>query len=84
MNKARHVLHEKVARPSDIDITLLYGYGFPRYRGGPMKYADQVGLSKILEDIKEFSQEDAFFWNPSPLLEELVKKGESFDSLNKK
>ena len=85
VNESCHVLHEKVAlRPSDIDITLLYGYGFPRYRGGPMKYADQIGLSKILDDIKEFSKEDPFFWNPSPLLEELVQKGENFESLNKK
>jgi len=52
-------------------------------RGGPMKWADMVGLDKILADIREFAKEDALFWTPSPLLVELVDKGENFESLNK-
>ncbi len=84
VNESCNVLHEGMAsRPSDIDITLLYGYGFPRYRGGPMKYADQVGLPKILDDIKKYYEEDSFFWKPSPLLVDLVEKGQNFESLNK-
>ena len=84
VNESCNVLHEGMAsRPSDIDITLLYGYGFPRYRGGPMKYADQIGLPKILDDIKKYYEEDSFFWNPSPLLVDLVERGKTFESLNK-
>ncbi len=49
-------------------MTFVHGYGFPRYRGGPMKYADTVGLPKILADIQEFAKEDPLFWQPSPLL----------------
>ena len=62
---------------------IIFGYGFPRYRGGPMKYADTYGLDKILADLQEFAKEDPFFWAPSKLIVELVKKGHNFDSLNK-
>ena len=48
-----------------------------------MKYADEVGLPKILDDIKQYYEEDSFFWNPSPLLVNLVEKGQNFESLNK-
>ena len=44
-------------RPLDVDVTFLYGYGFSRYRGGPMKYADSVGLSTVPADIREFARE---------------------------
>ena len=84
INEAADVVHEKIAlRPSDVDVTKLYGYGFPRYRGGPMKYADSYGLDKILDDIREFEKEDPVFWNPSNLIIELVRNGNNFDSLNK-
>ncbi len=84
INEAADVVHEKIAlRPSDVDITKLYGYGFPRYRGGPMKYADIYGLDKILDDIREFEKEDPVFWKPSSLIIELVRNGKNFDSLNK-
>ena len=69
-------------RPLDIDVTFLYGYGFPRFRGGPMKYADTVGLAHILADIRTFAQEDPLFWQPAPLLEKLVAEGKDFASLN--
>ena len=59
INEAADVVHEGIAlRPSDVDVTLLYGYGFPRYRGGPLKYADMYGLEKIIKDIKEFEKEE--------------------------
>ncbi|MGF6857001.1 3-hydroxyacyl-CoA dehydrogenase NAD-binding domain-containing protein [Paraburkholderia sp. CI3] len=83
INEGANVVHEGIAlRPLDVDVTLLYGYGFPRYRGGPMKYADSVGLPTILADIREFAKEDPLFWRPSPLLVELVERGADFASLN--
>lgn len=53
----------------DVDATFLHGHGFPRHRGGPMTYADTVGLPKILADIRSFAQEDPLFWKASLLLE---------------
>ncbi|MFL9893322.1 3-hydroxyacyl-CoA dehydrogenase NAD-binding domain-containing protein [Paraburkholderia sp. RL17-381-BIF-C] len=83
INEGANVVHERIAlRPLDVDVTFLYGYGFPRYRGGPMKYADTVGLPKILTDIREFAKEDPLFWKASPLLVELVERGADFASLN--
>jgi 3-hydroxyacyl-CoA dehydrogenase len=83
VNEGANVVHQKIAlRPLDVDVTFVHGYGFPRYRGGPMKYADMVGLPDILADIREFGQEDPLFWTPSPLLVELVERGADFDSLN--
>lgn len=84
INEGANVVHQKIAlRPLDVDVAFVHGYGFPRYRGGPMKYADTVGLPKILADIREFAKEDPIFWQPSPLLVELVEKGADFASLNK-
>ncbi|MBU4611896.1 enoyl-CoA hydratase/isomerase family protein [Achromobacter sp. GG226] len=84
INEGANVVHEGIAlRPLDVDVTFVHGYGFPRWRGGPMQYADQVGLDKVLADIREFAKEDSRFWKPSPLLESLVAKGENFASLNK-
>lgn len=83
INEGANVVHQGIAlRPLDVDVTFVHGYGFPRYRGGPMKYADMVGLPKILADIQEFAKEDPLFWQPSPLLVELVEKGQDFGSLN--
>ncbi|MCX4141692.1 3-hydroxyacyl-CoA dehydrogenase NAD-binding domain-containing protein [Paraburkholderia sp. SEWSISQ10-3 4] len=83
INEGANVVHEGIAlRPLDVDVTFLYGYGFPRYRGGPMKYADSVGLATVLADIREFAKEDPLFWRASPLLVELVERGEDFASLN--
>ncbi|SFM58352.1 3-hydroxyacyl-CoA dehydrogenase NAD-binding domain-containing protein [Variovorax sp. OV329] len=83
VNEGAKVVAEGIAlRPLDVDVTFLYGYGFPRHRGGPMKYADTVGLAKILEDIRTFAQEDPLFWKPAPLLEKLVAEGKDFSSLN--
>ena len=83
VNEGAKVLADGIAlRPLDIDVTFLYGYGFPRFRGGPMKYADTVGLASILADIHTFAQEDPLFWQPAPLLEKLVAEGKDFASLN--
>ena len=84
INEGANVVHQRIAlRPLDVDVTFLYGYGFPRFRGGPMKYADMMGLDKVLADIREFAKEDPLFWQPSPLLVQLVEEGKNFDSLNK-
>ena len=84
VNEGANVVHQGIAlRPLDVDVTFLSGYGFPRYLGGPMKYADMVGLPKILADIREFAREDPLFWQPSPLLVALDEKGANFDSLNR-
>ena len=83
INEGANVVHEGIAlRPLDVDVTFLYGYGFPRYRGGPMKYADTVGLATVLADIREFAKEDPLFWRASPLLVDLVERGADFASLN--
>ena len=83
VNEAAKVIDEGIAlRPSDVDVTFLYGYGFPRYRGGPTHYADTVGIKAILDDIKKFAEEDAFFWQPAPLLEKLAHEGRTFAELN--
>lgn len=83
INEGANVVQQRIAlRPLDVDVTFLYGYGFPRHRGGPMKYADTVGLPQVLADIREFAKEDPVFWKPSPLLVELVERGADFSSLN--
>ena len=85
VNEGAKVLEEGIAlRPLDIDVTFLSGYGFPRYRGGPMKWADMTGLDKVLADIREFAKEDAQFWQPAELLQKLVAEGKNFDSLNQR
>ena len=83
INEAARVLEEGIAqRPLDIDVVLLYGYGFPRWRGGPMHTADQRGLDVVLGDIHRFAEEDDHFWQAAPLLEKLVSQGNNFASLN--
>ncbi|MFT5643386.1 MAG: 3-hydroxyacyl-CoA dehydrogenase [Janthinobacterium sp.] len=83
VNEGANVVHQKIAlRPLDVDVTFVHGYGFPRFRGGPMHYADSVGLDQILADIRAFAKEDPLFWQPSPLLVELVERGANFASLN--
>ncbi|MEM6462879.1 MAG: 3-hydroxyacyl-CoA dehydrogenase NAD-binding domain-containing protein [Pseudomonadota bacterium] len=85
INEGARVVEEGIAlRPLDVDITMLYGYGFPRWRGGPLKYADMIGLDTILEDIRSFAAEAPDFWQPADLIVDLVGRGENFDSLNKK
>ena len=84
VNEAAKVVGEGIARrPLDVDMVLIFGYGFPRYRGGPLKWADLQGLPALLDDIRSYAQEDDFFWQPAPLLEKLVAEGRDFDDLNK-
>ncbi len=84
VNEAAKVVGEGIARrPLDVDMDLLFGYGFPRYWGGPMKWADLQGLPALLADIEGYAKEDAWFWEPAPLLKQLVAEGRTFDDLNK-
>jgi 3-hydroxyacyl-CoA dehydrogenase len=78
VNVGAQILDEGIAiRSSDIDITYVYGYGFPSYRGGPMFWAEQMGLDKVLQMIRKYEQEHGSRWKPAPLLVKLVdaKKG---------
>jgi len=80
VNEGALILAEGIAqRPSDIDIVYLYGYAFPVAKGGPMYYADQVGLDKVYKRICEFNErtQDGT-WEPAPLLKELAESGKSF------
>ncbi|MEH6737592.1 MAG: 3-hydroxyacyl-CoA dehydrogenase family protein, partial [Sulfitobacter sp.] len=84
VNEAAKVVEEGIARrPADVDMVLLFGYGFPRYGGGPLKWADLQGLAAVLADIERFAQEDAWFWQPADLLKTLVAEGRSFEDLNR-
>ncbi|MGM9513705.1 3-hydroxyacyl-CoA dehydrogenase NAD-binding domain-containing protein [Roseateles sp. DB2] len=79
VNEAAHILEEGIAlRASDIDMVYLTGYGFPLWRGGPMCYADTVGLYNVVEAMKRFARnplDDASFWQPAPLIQRLVAEG---------
>ena len=83
VNEGARILEEGIAsKASDIDMVYLMGYGFPIYRGGPMNYADQVGLFNVVQAMKRFSQnplDDAQFWEPAPLLAKLVAEGKTFN-----
>jgi 3-hydroxyacyl-CoA dehydrogenase len=83
VNEAAHILEEGIAsKASDIDMVYLTGYGFPIYRGGPMHYADQVGLFNVVQAMQRFAQnplDDAAFWTPAPLLAKLAAEGKTFN-----
>jgi 3-hydroxyacyl-CoA dehydrogenase len=78
-NEGARVLEDGFAiRASDIDVVYVHGFGFPRHRGGPMFYADSVGLPTVLERVKQYRSEFGDYWQPAPLLEQLVAKGQTF------
>ena len=83
INEGARILEDGIAiRPCDIDIVYINGYGFPEVTGGPMFWADQIGLENILADIKGFQKEyGGTIWEPAPLLERLVAEGKTFASL---
>lgn len=83
VNEGARIVDEGIARrPLDVDVVKLFGYGFPRYKGGPMHWADAQGLATILATIRDGARHDPWFWRPAPLLERLVAEGRSFASLN--
>ncbi|MFO0872348.1 MAG: 3-hydroxyacyl-CoA dehydrogenase NAD-binding domain-containing protein [Phycisphaerales bacterium] len=80
VNVGAQILDERIAqRASDIDIVYLYGYGFPRYRGGPMFYADSVGLDKVLAAVQGYHAKHGKTWKPAALLEKLAAEGARFN-----
>jgi 3-hydroxyacyl-CoA dehydrogenase len=83
VNEGARILEDKIAsRASDIDMVYLTGYGFPIRRGGPMLYADQVGLFNVVQAMKRFRKnprDDAAFWEPAPLLTRLAAEGKTFN-----
>jgi 3-hydroxyacyl-CoA dehydrogenase len=83
VNEGARLVEEGVAqRPSDIDVAMVHGFAFPRWRGGPMKWADLSGLLLIRQDLQDLAPEDPALWAPAGLLSELVRNGKTFDSLN--
>ena len=83
VNEAAHILEEGIAnKASDIDVVYIFGYGFPVHRGGPLQYADEVGLFNVVQAMKRFAKnplDDAEFWQPAPLLARLVAEGKTFN-----
>lgn len=80
INEGARALEEGAAlRPGDIDVIFVNGYGMPRYRGGPMKYADSVGLDKVCAGIEKYrARYGDLWWTPAPLLQRLADQGGSF------
>ena len=82
VNEGARILEEKIAqRASDIDLVYLTGYGFPIWRGGPMRYADSQSLYEVARRMRAFGAQpggDAEFWTPAPLLARLAAEGGSF------
>jgi 3-hydroxyacyl-CoA dehydrogenase len=83
VNEGARILDEGIARrPGDIDVIWIYGYGFPAWRGGPMFYADSIGLPRICERLREWAaQSGNARYAPAPLLARLAAEGRGFGSL---
>jgi 3-hydroxyacyl-CoA dehydrogenase len=86
VNEGAKILREGIAaRPSDIDVVYLYGYGFPAWKGGPMFHADTLGLDTVLAKLQHLHELTGDpCWQPAPLLQELATGGQSLDSLNRR
>jgi 3-hydroxyacyl-CoA dehydrogenase len=83
VNEGAYILDEGIAeRSADIDAIWRPGFGFPEAKGGPMQYADSVGLAHVLSFVRERAKEDPEFWRPSPLLERLVAENRSFSDVH--
>jgi len=82
VNEGAKILDEKIAiRPSDVDVIWVYGYGWPVYRGGPMFWADSIGLKALRDRLLEFKKQSGdAFWTPAPLLDRLATTGRGFIS----
>ncbi|HEV7502045.1 MAG TPA: 3-hydroxyacyl-CoA dehydrogenase NAD-binding domain-containing protein, partial [Vicinamibacteria bacterium] len=82
VNEGARLLEEGlVARASDLDVIWIHGYGFPRHRGGPMHWADEVGLARVAATVQKLHAEQGGLVTPSPLLVALAHEGRTFDSL---
>jgi 3-hydroxyacyl-CoA dehydrogenase len=84
INEGARILEEGIAlRAGDIDVVYLYGYGFPAHRGGPMWYADTVGLRTVCDRIRQFERQHGERWAPAALLERLAGSGKTFADLDR-
>ncbi len=84
INEGAKILEEGIAlRAVDIDIIYINGYGYPAWRGGPMWYADTVGLKKVYERVKQFHEEHGELWEPAPLLKRLAEASKTFADFDK-
>ncbi|MGF6482514.1 3-hydroxyacyl-CoA dehydrogenase NAD-binding domain-containing protein [Paraburkholderia sp. JPY419] len=82
INEGAKLLEQGIAlRASDMDVVYVTGYGFPAKLGGPMYYADQIGLAKVYQDIKRLYEEYGYWWKPAPLLEKLAAGNGRFADL---
>jgi 3-hydroxyacyl-CoA dehydrogenase len=78
-NEGARVLEEGFAiRASDIDVVYVHGFGFPRHSGGPMFYADTIGLATVLARVEEYRARFGDYWEPAPLLQRLAAEGRTF------
>ncbi|MCF7697869.1 3-hydroxyacyl-CoA dehydrogenase NAD-binding domain-containing protein [Loktanella sp. M215] len=81
--EATRVVEDGIAqRPIDIDATFLFGYGFPRWRGGPMHYADTIGAATLVQRIETYARDDPHYWQVPPLLQRMADDGTTFADLN--
>jgi 3-hydroxyacyl-CoA dehydrogenase len=81
--EATKVVAEGIAqRPIDVDATFLFGYGFPRWRGGPMQYADTIGAATLVDRIKTYAHDDPHYWQVPPLLQRMTDDGTTFADMN--
>jgi 3-hydroxyacyl-CoA dehydrogenase len=83
VNEGARILEEGVAaRAADIDVIWVNGYGFPRTRGGPMFFADTVGLPRVLEAVRQYERvQGSQYWAPAPLLADLASTRDSFSAM---
>lgn len=83
VNEGARVLSDGIAaRPSDIDVVLVHGYGYPAWRGGPMHEADAIGIPEMLRRVQALHAASGVGWEPAPLLVEMTKAGKRFADLN--
>ena len=83
VNTGAQILDEGIAmRSGDIDVIYIYGYGFPVFRGGPMFFAEQVGLKDVYDDVANFHQAHGVNWKPSNLLKRLADEGKGFNEVS--
>ena len=83
VNEAARVLSDGIAvRPSDIDVVLVHGYGYPAWRGGPLHQADAVGIPEMLRRVEALHSDSGVGWEPAPLLREMAAAGKRFADLN--
>lgn len=84
ISEAARVVEEGIAlRPIDVDAVFLFGYGFPRFRGGPLHYADTIGAKDLVARIERYAEDDAYYWKVPAILRRMADEGTTFADLNK-